>query len=344
MVNPYAKKPMPPANTSFVGGAEKARVNARKRQGKKIDVPKQAKATEVVNRTLHAFDRFFIIMLTSAAADYLKAATKDQVAKEIWHACCRRAGVQPCENPVAPRYSTVSEHFAVRAALVMEEARHSISAGLETCWKQRKHPLYMTGVSQERVSRSGIVKVTFRKSSGKFAKDELYNIRPGSIVQCMLRDDQPIVNNAYLGVITTGSRDMVETQRSFTCSFFAENMPDLTKLEVSIAFVTQLVTECRCFEALTTMPHLPFMSQLLGSTESQSKAVHTRFDDGKEKEDKKSEKTIEQYFQPKPVKQEAPKYFHAKKLNKTQEDAANTFLNSAAGTISIVQGPPGTGT
>jgi hypothetical protein len=342
MVNPYAKKPL----GSFVGGAEQARVKARKRQGKKIEVPTQPKATEVVNRTLHAFDRFFIIMLTSTASDYLKAATKDQVAKDIWHACCRRAGVQPLENPIAPVYSTASEHFSVRTALVMEEARHSVSAGLETSWKQRKPPLHATGVSQERVSRSGIFKVTFRKSSGKFTKDELFHIRPGSIVQCMLRDDQPIINNAYLGVITTGSRDVVETQRSFTCSFFVEKMPDLTKLEVSMAFITQLVTEYRCFEALTTMPHLTFTKQLMGSLESQSKGVHTRFDEGNEKEATKSVNTIENYFQTKPIKEdveEAPKYFHPMTLNKTQQDAANSFLHSAAGTISIVQGPPGTG-
>lgn len=340
MVNPYAKKPA----KSFVGGAEQARLNARKRQGKKIAVPKPSNVSEVVSRHMNPVDRFFMIMLMTTAAEYMKAATKDSVAQEIWEACCRRAGVPLCKNPIAPVYSTASEHYSIRTALMLEEARHSISVGMETSWSRRKQPLHMLCLVQER-NRQGFIKATFRKNL-KFTKDELFSIRPGSVVQCMMRDDQPIVKNAYLGVITSANRESTEKERSFSVSFFVDNMPDTTKMDVSIMFITQLVTECRCFEALTTMPNLAFTKQLLGAPESQVKGVHTRFkDDGTATVNSKEEpgKTLDDFFKAKPVKEEESKIFSFKKLNKTQEDAAYSFLNSASGTISIVQGPPGTG-
>lgn len=336
MVNPYTQKK--PA--SFVGGAEQARLKARKRQGKKIAVPKQANASEVVNRHMNAFDRFFTIMFKTSAAEYLKAATKDSVAQEIWEACCRRAGVPICNNPIASVYSTASEHFSARASLVLEEARNAVSAGMGSSWSRRKQPLYLTCLVQEK-SRYGGIKASFKKNV-KFEKEELFNIRPGAVIQCIIRDDQPIVNNAYLGVITAANRESVEMNRSFSVSFFVDDMPDTSKMDVSISFITQLVTECRCFEALTTMPHLAFTKQLLGTPGAQLKGVHTRFEEGKSKEVETSN-TLDNYFRAKPVEEEQSTIFKIKKLNKTQEDAAYGFLNSAPGSISIVQGPPGTG-
>jgi AAA domain len=235
-------------------------------------------------------------------------------------------------------------------------------------------------------------KVTF-KSPEAFTNAELLTIRPGAIFvattghqknrlpptqqQRTTTQQTPVSVTTLLGVVTTGNRDFVESNRSFVMIFFRyDDMVHILQPQqpppstaVSLTYVTQLVTELRCYEALTTNYTIHFVSHLLGNPNppivtSTTPPTHIRFQDpsstGKSFSQESSTSTSKNGLGDNdipstnllllPSTQVPPldhlkinDYFHIPTLNQAQDDAADTFLTSSPNTITLVQGPPGTG-
>jgi hypothetical protein len=394
---PCVKAEPTAATDVFIGGAEAARRKARqkRRQPTLIQRPGQAHPANATTSSktpseptlelplkMNTFERFFAALLRSPHSDFVQSAANDSTATAasllLWQTICRRVGLVPPTQPLAACYRhDYAAHFGLRAALVLEEARHAIATAL------LRMPMNTTTVSSagrnkkarggggqhnqpgtsvptfavtthlvEPSNSHGHIRVTFVKSSPqKFTTAELYHIRPGAIVQCT------VGTMIRLGVICNANRDQVMASQCIHCLFFQSDdwHPDM---HGTVSIVTQLVTQLRCFEAMT-LAHpektIGFLHALVGIKH----AVHTRFSEDQEdgtlvgKSGRTMEITQVTPCDPPTAATVTPRalspclestpQFDIPSLNATQHDAAQAYLQSAPHTITLVQGPPGTG-
>ncbi len=152
---------------------------------------------------------------------------------------------------------------------------------------------------QHRPTTTTTLEPNFRimvQSSRSFTKPELYHIRPGAVFVIRPRSSAPPTSSRtgpstaaaatrpIFGVVVTGNRDMVEKSHKFEFMIFNEFERFSPSHEmVTVTYVTQLVTEFRCYEALNTNYHIHFEAQLLGNPEPPvvpvPSSTHTRFID-----------------------------------------------------------------
>lgn len=336
IINPYAKK-------KFIGGAEAARQEARKkvrRPATKILTPtERQRLDEILPQKMNAMERFFAAMLRSSAEEFCASDKDNAKALTLWTTVCRRLGLTPPAAPLLACYEQVpQQHFALRAALVLEEARYALTQPLATKWMKsrgRRGPVINMVLTAHYVEKTahGHTKVIFRKEGTPFLRDELFELRSGTVLECLAREGPRALSAVHLGAILSGNREQIEAKRCFTVTFFRQ-MPDMEGTEWMIRPLDTLVTQLRSYEAMTVKPHqIAFVSNLLGA----KPAIHTRFD---AKDTAVKAKSISDYFAP--VFKES-EVFTLPKLNETQEMAATSFLQAKPNTITLIQGPPGTG-
>jgi hypothetical protein len=393
----------------FVGGAEAARQRARKKArtppvGNKIVTPlEQQRLQEMLPPKMNTMERFAASLLRSSPADFVAAAAEsdnDAKSDALWRTICRRVGIAPSNIPtrgtaghvpILPRYEKSSTHFEVRAALVLEEARHAISQPLAALWRSSNNnhnsngggkgggargsqngsssssSMILTAFYSEKSNSNGHARVFFKKDR-PFTRDELYNIRPGAVFQCQPRDERSrSIHNVVLGMIFSGNRDLVEKKKEFQVVMFR----DLTSgnlvegSEWIVTPLTSLITELRCFEAMAESAcNVSFMHDLLGKRmDTVATSTHTRFDPYTSQPITTSDGTswlastsgdpnssdndavcVDEFatLAAKTATCSLPPLFKRPILNKTQEQAASTFLKSPQNTITLIQGPPGT--
>jgi hypothetical protein len=346
--NPYKKK--------FVGGAEKARLDAQKKnRGTKIMRPEEKERldSEVLPKKMFPFERFFASLLRSSPQEFLEADTVEQKSEALWGVICNRVNLKTLKAPIPACVQDPQVHFDLRAALVLEEARNAISQPLASKWKHRKVPsgtMTLTAHYHEEKSNAnsnlGHAKIVFVKQL-PFTKDELFNIRPGGIFECLPRDKQRSIQNVILGVVGSSARETIEKSRSFTLFIFRDVPHKIEETDWIVAPITALITELRQFEAMTCKPSsIGFLHSLLGK----KGPTHVRFGEDQKPAAvvKKVVKgaSINDYFHPVQIDcdDEPSPMFKLPRLNPSQSKAASTFLESPQNSLTIIQGPPGTGT
>ena len=343
ILNPYLQQ----KKKNFVGGAEAARQAARKkaRTGSKILTPiERQRLDEVLPLRMNPMERFCASLLRSAASEYVAAenSTSPQ-SLALWKTICGRVGLTPPETPLAPCFNQAEPHFSLRAALVLEEARQALAQNLAAKWKKgsRGDTPAMTLIAHyvETNQSNGHTKVVFRKDS-PFHRDELFHLRSGTVLECLIRNGPRTLQGVHLAVIFSSNREQMEAKREFTATFFRQIPADLKHAKLMVRPLETLVTQLRSFAAMPLAPHrIAFLHNLLGN----KAATHTRFaDDGNV-----TNKSISDFFQSAPKEPTTldmeSSIFRLPKLNPTQNKAATLFLESKSNTITLVQGPPGTG-
>ena len=382
IVNPYAKTNNNNNNTKkrpFVGGAEQARRNSRK--AKKIVNPmeRQRKQEQWKRQAprLPPMERFAAALLRTRPSDLVASETPNSTrvtAQSVWTEICTRVDLQAAipSEPLPALYTAAQArlHFAVRAALVLEEARSALAQPLLARWGHSSNPRNHNTTGTIRVTlhamdpdpNTGHARITFQKST-PFTKDELFSIRPGSVYQCLPCDSPRQLSNVVLGfVMSSGqTRDTMDlTKRDFSLVWFRaqDDVPPSAMLvgtEWTVSPLATLISELRCFEAMThaQILRVPFLTDLLGRSasgphEDMPTGTHTIFDEWGDPQPhpghtkRKKPKTITSFFQPtRSSTTTGP--FALPPLNDRQAQAADTFLQSAPSTITLIQGPPGTG-
>ena len=247
IINPYSsqkKKKQPSfagSTTTFVGGAALARAKAKKKKkGNRILRPGESlqdsssssqKSKDVLPSRMNTLERFFAALLRSPASDFCASSSSASSSAALWSTICERVGLDVPTAPIQAVYDCQRTHFDVRAALVLEEARHAIADALKSQQQQQQNrnnnnrnrnnrntTMYLTAHLSEPSNAHGHVRITF-SSQRNYTRDELYNIRPGAVVQAVSRES-PEQHAVILGVIVTGNRDQVQTKKCFTCLFF----------------------------------------------------------------------------------------------------------------------------
>jgi hypothetical protein len=365
IINPYQKrcsqkkKPVENPYTAvdkdgkrkFIGGSEQARRKAqnKRKKGTPITTPiDQERLNEELPRTMNSLERFYGALLRSEPKAFLDAANSSSNAwLALWETICKRVGLQPFHKPLSSTYEDSKLHLDLRAALVLEEARNAISTELERVWKSngkqnnKAKTMYLRSHFIEMIPASQHSKITFMNHKD-FTKDQLFDIRPGSVFQCIPRDRDVNIHNVILGVVTSGNREELEIHKRFQVLVLRNLPPQAEDTEWTVLPITTLITELRCFEALTSsaVARVGFMNSILGGKTPR----HTRFDsDGEIAEEIKSdnkENTILQYYK-KENPNEGNSMFKIPLLNPTQEKAASSFLDANPNTVNLIQGPPG---
>ena len=360
MSNPYAKTAAASSNNNnknkFVGGAEQARKNARRKQATRIVRPdeKEKLDKEVLSRNMSAMDRFFTCMLRSPAAEYHASASNDAKAQQLWESICKRVGLAVPSASLPPTFDSMEQHYNSRAALILEEARYSIASSVASHFSNRNKPQgTMSPITchYAQANQHNIMKMDFQ-SPRPFTKEQQFNLRPGGLFLLQPRDGSKAIQDAIFGVIISNNRSQVETKHMFSLHVYDTfKLPAV--LDESLWTITPLctlVTESRCFVAMIQPAPVKFNSSLLGR---QKQPSHIRFGvgDGEDSDIEivsgpsqpaapKGQLSMDDFMTRTETREPM---FRLPSLNPTQQKAASSFLEANEGHIQIIQGPPGTG-
>lgn len=316
--------------------------------------------SQVLPKKMNPFDRFFAALLRSSPQEFLEAHTVDQKADALWDVICKRVSLTALKEPIPAYVPDAQLHFDLRAALVLEEARHAISQPLAQKWNKQSRKGYSnhsnsnpTGTMtltahyhehvQAQSSNLGHAKIVFCKQL-PFTKDELFNIRPGTVFECLPVDGQRSIQNVILGVVGSGKRETVEKSRSFTLFIFRDTPHKVQDTDWILAPINTLITELRQYEAMTCkLSSVGFLQNLLGNKGPDN---HHLWLDGDEKPavtSRHDSNLTNDSMEVLQVDNEPSPMFKLPRLNPSQAKAASAFLESAQNKITIIQGPPGTG-
>jgi hypothetical protein len=312
----------------------------------------------LLDQDMNPMERFFAALLLSPATDFSASKASESRALHLWETICDRVGLTIPKVSLRPIYPTKESHFAVRAALVLEEARTAISQSLNDTWacrhNDRKQAWKAAVTKSYKTKDTQSFKVSFHLDN--FSQEKLFHIRPGGVLLCVPHEcNNGSLEDFLLGVVTTSNRNEVENSGVFTCMFFRESdfSPFLESSNWILSPVCRLITELRAFEAMTVRPgEVEFLPELLGKQRGTSLTNERKSDNSTvrlssstnqaqnvETESDSSCKDDWVGY----VVQNNTDIFNVPTLNRTQEIAATSFLNSEIGTVSLVQGPPGTG-
>mmetsp|Transcript_475 Transcript_475/g.1221 ORF Transcript_475/g.1221 Transcript_475/m.1221 type:complete len:1117 (+) Transcript_475:151-3501(+) len=357
------------------GATDLRDVRSKKKKARRILRPdEKQKSKETIPVGLPPFQRFYTALLRSEANEFLGQS------KDVWKIVCDRLALPTVSSPLSPSYRNMKDHFSSRAALVIEEARQSLTDSIRLVKNDiennrkrgsNKHgsnnamprhfydrppnrnqyfsSMDMSITRVEHKGNSGHSILTFAKTSGRFTKDELFSLRHGTIFVCLDGKASYTIDNIHLGVILPQNREEMVNSNSFVIMIFRK-IKKTIKGKWKLTPIISLLSEQRKFEACLNQmaTPVPFLLPLLG----RKKPTHIR-SVGDHCDDEKTFNSGER-----PCNEDTPDSdsdcevlevvdleatFQIPRLNTMQEEAANAFLKSKSDTISLVQGPPGTG-
>jgi AAA domain len=335
----------------FIGGAEKARRIARQGGNRIMRPDEKQRLDQRIPARLNPFERFYAGMLRSTAEDFLSS-------KDTWRTICQRLGLPVPESPLPAVYPDGKQHFFYRAALVIEEARYSVAEGLAMLDREYKkksknnqrldrqygnHSLSVKLHGLEQNDKTGHSVLIFVAEKA-FRPDHLDALRTGTVFACcpVSAGRDPTLSLSILASILPSNRDDMISEKKIGVMIFSGNIPRTA--DWVLTPLTNLISQQRMYEACTSKDttKVPFLHPLLGGKAS----THTRFDEGPDGS------TAEAARQDDPGQEEGDeivpwekvrKVFSIPQLNATQERAARSYLRAEANTITLVQGPPGSG-
>lgn len=337
-------------------------VKSKKKKASRILRPNEKqKSKETIPLRLNIFERFFASLLRSEASEYLGQS------EEAWKTICDRLSLPVPSSPLPSWYNNQKDHFTNRAALVIEEARQSISDGLkllkddfkiterrdERCQKKKNarlgpHNLISTDILITRVEhkgKSGHSILTFSKQHVPLTRDELLYLRHGTVLACLDQKLTPAVENVILGTVIPQRKEEIVSSNTFVVMVFKKIKKKIDGNKWKLTPIASLLSEQRKFEACCNLSEnpVPFLLPLLGRNKpTHIRCIKDNICDTKELSTQ--EKSLEEDCTDSSsdcevleiVNLEAT--FQIPRLNEMQERAASAFLCSKSDTITLVQG------
>lgn len=197
-------------NQRFIGGAERARREERKKRNrppveslssngegtsrgrsKSKGKGKKQKHTSHVHgrlpKSLSPNERFFASLLTCSVEELRQSNATSQQRDALLQQVCGRVGVA-LPQVLPSNYSSAQEYYDPRTALVLEEARYTLS---ETLGRRKKTNIPVTLAQVDERKKTGHVVLQFAKHYGGLSKNfspaftqkELFDMRPGGCFQ-----------------------------------------------------------------------------------------------------------------------------------------------------------------
>lgn len=292
----------------------------------------------VVPESMGSFERFFTILLRCSVNDYVDASEDNAASLKLWSLLCHRASLVVPTERVKPRYFDAKNHFHIRAALVLEEAREQMSRGLLKNRQDRlaRHLAICDGapllaniltldvtVTEMKPRDHGITFVTLTKNridnEKYFTLNQKEHLMPGQVMECNLVGSGN-TDLFVLGCVLPCSKKRIHKLAEFDMLLFE---PFHASVNMILTPVSSFIGPCRQFEACTGNPEsISFLQSLLGHQQYPASDDAPRDTNNKTNFEEMSEKP----------------YFVVPSLNDSQEKAVSDFLVSPAKSISIVQG------
>jgi hypothetical protein len=302
-------------NQRFIGGAERARREERKKRnrppneslssngegvyeghqgrnrgkGKGKGKGKKQKHTSHLHgrlpKSLSPNERFFASLLTSSVEELRQSNATSQQRDAVMQQVCGRVGVA-LPQPLPSHYSSAQEYYDPRTALVLEEARYILS---ETLGRRTQKTIPVTLAQVDERKKTGHVVLEFSKHTGglyknsspAFTMKELFDMRPGG---CFRVD---FVGNNRSGsvlasIVPLPPRDSSQAPTVTLMVYQSAALPpkidqhvDDPSISWTIAPHGSLISHVRQFEACTRATKVAFLPSIL----SHKQSTHIRFDD-----------------------------------------------------------------
>jgi len=360
----------------YVGGSALAKKRARQtkyerpEKGKRQSARPKPHSLRLPNKVSPS-DRFFASLLLSSTHDIIDTNRNDRWSSVIGD-ICNRAGV-PFPSKLNSTDHDMNVFFLTRASLILEEARSILAEELGSRARQRQNKsmidVKLVSVSQK---KNGFTALVFTKASrreSQFSPSELYNMKPGCVVEVMFRDEVGCKRSVLTHIMPVhDAGDASIALLVYRMGELDGYLNDMTTFH--LVPVTTLISEQRQFAACYDRPKVSFLPKLMGMKSS----THTRFDnsddeseslEGEARDEKGgemdedgcdnafisfdgpfSEEKKENEFGGNDANKEDRiplSSISIPSLNESQEKAAISFINGPAQNLSLVQGPPGTG-
>lgn len=362
-------------NKRFIGGAEQARRDVRKRLSARVEsftksnnAAKRPRQTPDYGcrlpKSIKPSERFFASLFLSSFSDIAKSNESDDLRHKVMGEACARVGL-PLPSPLSSSHKNARELYSTRASLVLEETRCILSDAISNKRSRSLPSIRVQLVSIVEQNKTGFFVFSFEKLSGSITPNEMADMRPGCCFQIVPPPSSTTLESSILlgSIVPQFNHDKSGENKSVSLMVYRKWLGSSTEEslqnddEWTIVPVTTLISQVRQFEACTCNKNVAFMPKLLAWKDS----THIRFNDsdddseeeeqtedgGEEEEgvghsnDDGEEQGADNMCTESPHHPRSP--FHLPSLNRTQERAANAFLESQPSTLTLVQGPPGTG-
>lgn len=289
-------------------------------------------------RSQSSFDRFFACLLEFSASDYVQSEESPADAEALWESLCLHVQLERPTMCIPARCNTAQQHFALRAALVLEESRAAIAQSLVqrpekpevqlrlelTCFSQRK--------DGARILTFKRVQVNSRGKPIWFNTKERDQLMAGTVWECQTTDKAESV----LGYVLPCDPERIIRQVEF--DILIENNVALSKgSDWVLTPVDTLLTAARQFVACTENPEqVPFLDALMGKNEKKNGG--TRVVAGSSLGSMHNSSPPTKGIFEGDTTNHLSSIFNLSQLNAKQEQAVTNFLGSKPKSITIVQG------
>ena len=361
-----------PMKEPFVGGAEQARRNARKNRNKTHNNMQSSNRT---NRTTHVVDprtlaqppasRFFSLLLFCPLDELMDSNISDLIRCKLIQEICMRAGL-PVPTFLPNSNSSADEFYSLRAALILEEARYILSDALLNLFTtdttlvnfEESQGLKRTGTCignqgitcslDNQRKKTGFVQITF---SHDFTLDESENRyhfdfikKKAACVVLLTPISDPSVHShilAYVDSANSSNDDDQLTVSVYNVQKWSQLISNQYHDGWRIVLLVSLNKELRQFEVCSRKPQVAFMRAILGMMPR-----HIRFN-----VDETSKTGEEDHTSDNNTTNQVPEIDSSSSyvknlayyttsvptLNPSQNTAAEKFLVSSQGTITLIQ-------
>jgi hypothetical protein len=307
----------------FIGGAERARREEQKKRSRPVkslssngkgkgkgngkgNGKKQKHTSHVHGRlpkSLSPNERFCASLLTSSVEELRGSNATSQQRDALMQQVCGRVGVA-LPQALPSNYSCAREYYDLRTALVLEEARFTLSETLGR--RKHKTSIPVTLASVDERKKTGHCVLQFGKHYGDryknlspaFTPQELYYMRPGNCFQVDFvygggnKDNNDINNNlsgsVLASIVPQFQHDSSQAPTVTLMVYQSEALPpkidhhvDDPSISWTISPLGSLISHVRQFEACTRATKVAFLPSIL----SHKQSTHIRFDDSDDSDD-----------------------------------------------------------
>jgi hypothetical protein len=317
---------------------------------------------QLFSKPIVAVAPFTATILKVSPHTYIETGRSEQTSKQLWKALCQNLSVSLPTGPIHARYIHAKTHFDIRKALVIEEARETISRALialrqgNTTTKQElptnyhltqdvSFALSLTDVGKPEFN--GTISLTFRRpfeysssGSNRFTPKEKEYLIAGNLFECYSESANSMGNNTLLAIILPCSPERIYKQMEFDVKvsldeFNRQQQAVNVELDWILRPINNITSFERQFTALCREPErIAFLHELLGNPPTTLAAFTEPMDVPtiiSQEEGNSVDYSSMEGIQARPM-------INLPHLNETQNIAVASFLNSPAGSISIIQG------
>jgi hypothetical protein len=308
----------------FIGGAERARREERKKRSRPVKSlsndgngngkghgkgrgngkgkGKKQKHTSHVHgrlpKSLSPNERFCASLLTSSVEELRDSNASSQQRDALMQQVCGRVGVS-LPQALPSNYYCAREYYDLRAALVLEEARFTLSETLGRRKNKTRIPVTLASVDER--EKTGHCVLQFGKNGGDrykkmppaFTPQELYYMRPGNCFQVDFvygggNNNSNLSGSVLASIVPLFQHDSSQAPTVTLMVYQSQALPpkidqlvDDPSISWTISPLGSLISHVRQFEACTRATKVAFLPSIL----SHKQSTHIRFDDSDDDSD-----------------------------------------------------------